>query len=245
MRILITGAAGKVGKALRKELATAGHTLRLADIAPIEKPEGESVVLDVADSAAVRRAMDGIEAVAHLAYGHCWGNNDAQNIKNSFDVNVKGTYNLLWATRQAGAKRFMYTTTLSVYGRALNELTEITEQTPPSPDEIYGLTKLLGEANCKYFAEQHGVSVVCLRLCHVCDDDDWEKSRIAKDPKRNLWRAMSTHVSDVAHAIYLSLTVPNLRFELINIAADNKGRVSNIQRAKDVLGFWPLRRIDD
>lgn len=246
MRILITGAAGKVGKGVRKELATAGHQLRLADIAPVENPEGESIKLDIADSDTVRRAMEGIEAVAHLAYGPIrWSEPNADDIRKSFDVNVKGTFNLLWAAKQAGVKRFVYSTTLSVFGKSLNDLPEITEQTPPSPDEIYGLTKLLGELNCKYFSGQQTLGIVCLRLCHVCDDADWEKAVAEKPgPARQRWRVMATHVSDVARAIHLALTTPNLQYELINIASDNANRFVQIQRAKDVLGFWPQRKLD-
>ena len=115
MRILITGAAGNLGKALRKELSAAGHQLRLADVKAIKDPEGESLVLNVADGRAVRRAMKDVDAVAHLAYGKL--DSDRQvRIGTSFDVNAKGTYYLLDAARKFKVKRFVYTSTLSVFG---------------------------------------------------------------------------------------------------------------------------------
>lgn len=248
MKILITGAAGKVGRATRKELAAAGHRLRLADVASITDAEDESVTLDIADTEAVRRAMEGMEAVAHLAYGHIqWGNDpSAADVRASFDVNLKGTFNLLLAAKQVGVKRFVYTTTLSVFGDFLNTTNEeITEQTPVCPDEIYGLTKYLGEEVCRYFARAHGVSAVCLRLCHVCDDADWARAASERNPRRVRWRGMATHVSDVARAIHRALTVPDLKFEILNIAANNPGRLSNIQRAAQVLGFTPQWRLKE
>src|SRR5688572_2389401 len=99
MRILITGAAGNVGTALRKELAGAGHELRLIDIRPIEKPEGDSRVLDIADGKAVLEAMEGVDAVAHLAFGFDPDKGGVSHINRNFDVNAKGTFFLLWAAR--------------------------------------------------------------------------------------------------------------------------------------------------
>src|ERR1041384_926836 len=96
MRVLITGAAGNVGTALRKELSAAGHELRLIDIRPIENPEGESLVMDIADGRAVVKAMEGIEAVAHLAFGFDPEEGAFNHINRNFDVNAKGTFFLLW-----------------------------------------------------------------------------------------------------------------------------------------------------
>jgi len=251
MRVLITGAAGKVGRAVRRELCAAGHTLRLMDIKPIDAPEGETVALDVAEGEAVRRAVRGMEAVVHLAYGSDRNDGSGADICLNYDVNAKGTYFLLWAAKEAGVRRLVYTSTLTVFGgTTFLARRGYDENTPPAPVNPYGLTKLMGEEVCRFFARRHGMSIVCLRLCGVKTDAEWADRQTWKPQpdwtkEFGVHRAMTTHVDDVARAIHLALTAPNIGFELLHIAADNTGRVTEIARAKEVLGFWPAHRLDD
>jgi len=249
MRVLITGAAGRVGRALRKELATAGHELRLTDIKPIENPEGESFVLDVADWPAVQNASKGMDAVIHLAYGSARTDDNQTDIHLNYEVNAKGTHYLLLAAEQSGVKRFIYTSTLSIFGLS-RELAvgNLDENSPPNFMLPYGLTKWMGEEVCQMFAKRGKLSIVCLRLCGVTLPSEWEEYKrwepTVADPVAHRSRRMATHVEDVAHAIHLALTVPDIRYEVLHIASDNKGRVTSIDRAKKVLGFWPKYKLD-
>lgn len=250
MRILITGAAGRLGTVLRRELARAGHQLRLVDIKPIENAEGESLLLDITDGKAVLHAMEGVDAVAHLAFGAIVRQRPLENARNSFDVNVKSTYLLLWAAHRRSVQRFLYTSTLSVFGSNLElgrgiAKGRLTEESMPCPSDVYGLTKYLGEAACRFFAERRGMSVVCLRLCNLASEEDWRhySTEEPKTENHKYWRAMATRLEDVARAIHLALTKPDIRYETIHIAADNPGRVTEIQRAKDVLGFTAEYRL--
>lgn len=250
MRILITGAAGKVGSAVRKELSAAGHDLRLTDIKPIENPEGESFVLDVADWPAVLNAAKGMDAVIHLAYGSVCVDDSAEDIRLNYDVNAKGTHYLLLAAEQSGVKRFIYTSTLSIFGTSKELVAgNFDENSPPNPNFPYGLTKWMGEEACQLFAKRGKLSIVCLRLCGVTLPKEWEEYRQWKpDSNKPMDRAqygMATHVEDVAHAIHLALTVPNVRYEVLHVASDNQGSVTSIDRAKQVLGFWPKHRLND
>lgn len=247
MKILITGAAGRLGKAVRAELASAGHVLRLADIKPIEKPEGESLQLDLTNEQSVLRAMEGIEAVAHLAFGGISRQSEVEIIRGNFDVNAKSTYWLLWAAHKCRVRRFVYASTLSVFGHTSRFVGKhFSEATPPAPADSYGLTKYFGEEACRMFAREFGLSVVILRLCNLADDAEWEESKayVPRNSTGRNWRAMTTHVSDVSRAIRLALTKPKLKFEIIHIAADNAGRLTEIQKAKDVLGFWPKWKLE-
>lgn len=247
MKILITGAAGRLGKALRHELAAAGHQLRLVDVRPIENPEGENIHLDIAEGEAVLRAMEGIEAVAHLAWGRTYGERELNCIRGNFDVNAKGTFHLLWAGQKCGASRFVYTSTLSVFGQVASFGSKtFDETTPPKPEDTYGLTKYFGEEACRMFSQMHGMSAIVLRLCNLADDELWQEAQrtVPENRMGHNWRVMTTHVSDAARAIHLALTAPNIRFEIIHVAADNKGRLTEIQKAKDMLGFWPERKLD-
>jgi len=238
----VTGAAGKLGRAVRTELSAAGHSLRLGDVRPIEHPEGEAIHLDITDGPAAMRAMEHIDAVAHLAFDGVGDYTELEKIQLNFDVNARGTHNLLWAAHACGVKRFVYTSTLSVFGHTIDlSDTMWDESSLPRPMDAYGLTKLFGEEACRMFARRFQLSVVVLRLCNLADDRQWKESQ-ANAPQtkwESNWRVMTTHVGDAAHAIHLALQAPNIGFEIIHIAADNEGRLTKIQKAKDVLGFWP------
>ncbi len=248
MKILVTGAAGRVGIALRKELAAAGHRLRLVDVRPIKAKKGESLVADITDPATVRKIMKGIDAVVHLAYG--WLSKDeGMNIARSHDVNLKATHLLLWEAAEAKVKRFIFTSSLSVFGRTdhLVRRKFWNERSIPHPCEHYGFTKLLGEEACRYAARVHDLSVIVLRLCYVRNPEEWEEIRRyhPKTPFQKRGRAMATHVDDVARSIHRALRIHHRGFELIHVAADSPGRVTSIRRARKILGFQPKHRIDD
>ncbi|MBI4028310.1 MAG: NAD(P)-dependent oxidoreductase [Verrucomicrobia bacterium] len=250
MRILITGAAGRVGTALRRELAAAGHRLVLADVVPIPKAEGKSLILDISDGQAVRKAMRRIEAVVHLAYGRLWGEDgEIGLIQRCFDVNAKGTFHLLRAAARNKVRRFIYTSSLSALGgsRDLAESQGLNERTTPRPAEPYGFTKYLGEEACRFASRRYGLNVVCLRLCHIRTQEEWDVCRRWR-PKSQMGRCqrnMTTHVEDVARAIRLALTAKVSGFTLIHVASDNPGRITSIARARKLLGFHPQHRFED
>jgi nucleoside-diphosphate-sugar epimerase len=255
MRILITGAAGKIGRAIRSELAGAGHALRITDILPTADAEGESFQLDVTDGGAVRRAVEGMDAVVHLAYGIDRSDKTVADIHPHFDVNVKGTYFLLWACQHHKVKRFVYTSSFSVFG-TLHELARggLDEQSPPILRSPYGLTKRLGEEVCEFFALNRGVNVVCLRLGGVVDAQEWEdwkqytpvKHARLNRPRElySFYKGLRTHVDDVARAIRLAVEAESTGYELVHIAGANNDRVTSIERARQILGFEPEHRID-
>src|SRR5262245_57430947 len=112
MRILITGAGGYVGQRLARGLETE-HDLRLADVRPATG-DLRWMKLDVTDAAESLAAMRDIDAVVHLAIasGH-EGDYEAEAFnQRRFDVNVKGTWNVLEAARHANVKRFVFTSSI-------------------------------------------------------------------------------------------------------------------------------------
>ncbi|NLB94982.1 MAG: NAD(P)-dependent oxidoreductase, partial [Armatimonadetes bacterium] len=111
MKVLITGAAGKVGRMVRRALI-GHHAMRFLDVVPVDGTEGEMVVGSILDRETLAAAMQGMDAVIHLAYG---ARNDMtleayEDL--SFRVNAQGTFLVAQAAAAAGVRRFVYASTL-------------------------------------------------------------------------------------------------------------------------------------
>ena len=104
-RVLITGAAGAIGTALRNGLRADWRHLRLTDNRPIADPtpNEECIVADVADRAAIERMMQGVAAVVHLT-----GVGGDYTLEDLFRVNARGMFDVFEAARLAGVQRIVY-----------------------------------------------------------------------------------------------------------------------------------------
>jgi len=159
-RILITGAAGVIGRTLRAGLRGRYPMLRLSDIAPLDPAAaGEEIVgADLTDLAAVEAAMRGVDCVVHL--GAIPGEDIWDKI---LPNNVVGTWNVFEAARRQGVRRVIYASShhaVGFYRRAR----PIDQTVVPRPDGVYGVSKVFGEAVGRLFADKHGLSVACLRI---------------------------------------------------------------------------------
>jgi uronate dehydrogenase len=139
-RVLITGAAGTIGRALRQGLHGRIGALRLLDVAPLgaPRPGEELVAADVRDLEAVTAAMEGVDATVHLA---------AIPHEDGFDrileTNVVGTYNVYEAARKQGCARMVFASSLHVTG-FYDAGERISPQMPVRPDSFYGSARLVG-----------------------------------------------------------------------------------------------------
>jgi uronate dehydrogenase len=159
-RVLITGAAGNIGRALRAGLKGHYALLRLADAAPQEPAEtGEEVItVDLNDRPATQTATEGLDAVVHLA---------AIAQEASFDDilagNITTTYSVFEAARRAGVRRVVFASSNHAIGFYPRGET-IGPHDPVRPDTFYGLSKAFGEALGRLYADKYGLEVVCLRI---------------------------------------------------------------------------------
>ena len=237
MRVLITGAAGYVGRRLVRGLE-ATHDLRLGDLSP---PDGDPrwVPLDVTRPEDAEAAMRGIEAVVHLAVasGHEGDYEDDAFNQVRFDVNVRGTWNVLEAARRAGVRRFVYTSSLMVVW-GYPPPGWVAGAAPPRPAGTYALTKQLGEMLCEQYARSADLSVVCLRIAKPIDPDEpaWRQK-----PIRPQWLAFS----ELVEAYRLALAAPALGFEIVTLVGESSRRRWDLGRAEAVLGYRPATRLED
>jgi uronate dehydrogenase len=162
-RILVTGAAGRVGTLLRPRLARPGRVLRLLDLDPITSGPGvEPVVADMTDPEAMASACTGVDAIVHLG---------AIPTEAPWDellrVNVDGTRAVLEAARAAGVRRVVLASTIHAVGfhrrsSAVDGL--LPAGVPPRPDTYYGVSKAAVEALGSLYADRFGMAVFALRL---------------------------------------------------------------------------------
>jgi nucleoside-diphosphate-sugar epimerase len=147
MRVLVTGAAGNAGQAVSRLLSTAGVTIRMADVVPPSSPiEGAEVLrCDTRTPDDVRRAVEGVDAVIHLAAWHS-GHRPPVSDATIFAVNVDGTFQVIEACRANGIQALVFASSMA-YGWG----------------SIYSVTKVLGEDLCQCYQQMTGASVVILR----------------------------------------------------------------------------------
>ena len=160
-RVLITGANGALGKALRDGLAGAYPVFRLTHRRPLDVPprEGEEFALAQLESLDdMEAAMDGIDTVVHLG---ARSDEDDWNVIRS--ANIDGTFNVFEAARRRGVRRVVFGGTHHVVGFHRREHV-LGPETPIRPDSRYGVSKAFGEALARMYADKYGIEVVNIRI---------------------------------------------------------------------------------
>ncbi|GAB7535285.1 NAD-dependent epimerase/dehydratase family protein [Burkholderia sp. 3C] len=159
-RLLLTGAAGNLGRQLRAALGDWADIVRVTDIAPLGETAAheEAVVADLADRAAVNALVDGVDAIVHLGGISVDAPFDAL-----IEANIRGVYNLYASAHQFGVRRIVYASSNHVVG--FHPVTEVVDvDSPARPDSLYGVTKCFGESLSRYYFDRFGLETVCLRI---------------------------------------------------------------------------------
>ena len=147
LHILVTGATGAVGPRVVASLVEAGYEIRTISLDPPPAglwPEGvETHIGDITNTYVVQAAMQGIDAVIHLA-ALLHVVNPPPVLQSEYErINVGGTATVVEAARQAGVGRLVLFSTIAVYGGSAGSI--LTEDSPLHPDSFYAETKLAAE----------------------------------------------------------------------------------------------------
>jgi uronate dehydrogenase len=224
-KVLITGASGTIGVSLR-ELLKGRYTLRLQE-RPGGKPvgpagEGEEIVqADAGDLESMRAAVRGVDAVVHLAASSAVGTPWDDALHN----NIVGIYALLEAMRLEGVKRMVFASTNHVTGYYELKNRPCYPDMPVRPDGFYGASKAFGEALSRFYVDEHGLEVICLRI------GSW-----LPEPKNV--RNLSTWLSprDMAQLTWRAIETP-LTWGIFYAISANKRRYWDIGPTQEILGF--------
>jgi uronate dehydrogenase len=174
MRVLITGAAGRLGGYLRQRLAGPDHDLRLLDITPLQPGPGEDVVIaSITDPTALTAAARDMDAIVHLAAIATeapW--------PDLLAVNIDGTRNVLEAARDNGIRRVVLASSIHAAGFHTRGSQPLAADLPPRPDTYYGMTKAAVEALGSLYADRFDMSVASLRI-GTCNDRPHDAGALA------------------------------------------------------------------
>jgi uronate dehydrogenase len=228
VRLLVTGAAGNMGRLLRPRLARPGRTLRLVDIAPQEDagPDEEVVTASVTDPTAMAAACAGVDALLHLG-----GLSVEAPWREILAVNVDGTHTLLEAARQAGVRRVILASSNHAAGYYTREEAPpdgLPADVPARPDTYYGVSKAATEALGRLYADRFGLSVVCVRI-GTCF------------PEPGSVRGLSTWMSpdDGARLVEAALAVSDPGFRLVWGISRNTRRWWSLAEG-EAIGYHPV-----
>ncbi len=159
-KILITGAAGGLGKMLRASLAGYAPVLRLSDMADLGTAgAGEEIApCNLADAEAVMKLVEGCDYIVHLG-----GKSNEGPFEEILESNIRGTYNVFEAARKAGKPRILFASSNHATGFYRRE-ERLDGAAPLRPDTLYGVSKCFGETLASLYYDKFGVESVCVRI---------------------------------------------------------------------------------
>lgn len=268
MNVLVTGAAGTVGRALRTRLGDdPAYAFTWLDV---EEPdvgagEGEAVVGDARDRAALRPHVERADAVVHLALNPDlnWTVTDVRWSPALVD-NLRSTVAVFGAAVEAGVDRVLFASTNHVVGRYEQELAPAIYDPDHDltvgpheyrPDSTYGAVKAFGEQLGRLAAEVHGVRTYCLRLGMVLDpaaDHPYalaERAVAAGDCERGdetyrrrvaHGRALWLSTPDLASLVECCLTDEAVEWETLYGISDNATRWLDVEHGRETVGYDPV-----
>ncbi len=185
--VLVTGAGGFIGGHLVKNLIAEGAHVRGVDKKPLDEwqqvsDQAESVVADVSDPVACRAAADGMDEVFNLA-ADMGGMGFIENNKALCMLSVLISTNMLVAARDAGVKRFFYSSSACVYAADKQLDADVVplregDAYPAMPEDGYGWEKLFSERMARHFREDFGLTTRVARYHNVYGPEGtWDGGR--------------------------------------------------------------------
>ena len=241
--VLLTGAGGRVGQAILRGIGD-DYDWRLLDREPLpaaKVPAGvtdaDCFVADITDQRAVREAMHGVGAVIHLAGDPRKTAPWDSVIRN----NIDGTQVVMRAAAEAGVKKLAFASSNHAVGgyetdERLPDLYRVEDDYRldgselPRPGNLYGVSKATGEFLGRYYHDEFGMAVVCVRIGNLT------KGHPPREYERG--QAMWLSHRDCAHLFDRCLQA-EYGFEIVYGISDNDRKYYAIDRAREVLGYDP------
>ena len=246
--VIVTGLSGLIGRAFLRHEGDA-YEVRGLNRRPVDGVPTHQA--DIGSLEAIAPAFTGADTVVHLAA--------AVGSSVPFEVllrdNMAGTYNVFESARRAGVRRIVYASsgnTVTAWEREMpyralvdghyEELggqswPRVTPTEPARPGSLYGCSKLWGEILGRYYADVHGLSVICLRIGNTSARDHPTGSR-----EFAVWCSQRDAARGIARAIDAPASV---RYDICFITSDNRWGYRDLAHSREVLGYVPQDRAED
>ena len=205
-RILMTGAAGNLGREMRARIKANCTVLRLSDRLPFgDARAGEEIMLaELADASAVSAMVQGVDVIVHFG---------GVSVEGPFDpilaANIVGMVNLYEAARKHGVPRIVFASSNHATGFYRQSET-IGVDCAPRPDGFYGLSKAFGEDVARFYFDRYGIETACIRI-----------GSSFPEPKDRRMLATWLSFDDLYRLITACLTTPVLGWSVIYGMSNN------------------------
>ena len=222
-RLLLTGAAGGLGRELRPRLRRLTQVLRVSDVAEMAAAGAGEEVMTAAlqDAAAVDRIVAGSDAIVHLG-----GISTEGPFAPILEANIVGVWHLYEAARRHGVRRVVFASSNHVTGFYRQDEV-IGPAAPMRPDGHYGLSKAFGENVARFYFDRYGIESVCLRI-----------GSSFPEPKDRRMLATWLSYDDLERLVVASLTAPIVSCTIVYGVSDNTATWWDNTSASH-LGFRP------
>ena len=236
--VLITGAAGRVGRcvaAAARERGDLRLRLMIENESQRERVEGfdDVVIGDIRDALSIRPAFDDIDTVVHLAanprFVAAW--------KDLVGPNVEGVHNVFEAAADAGCRNVVAASSVHAVISSTTQDRPVDEEQPNAPGNFYGVTKALAEGLGRVYALDHRMSVLCVRLGGVMSLEGARKHTA----KRPWWERLPITYDDASQFFLRCIDDTKVRFGIFHALSEAENSLMDISRAREVLGFQPTR----
>ncbi len=229
MKILVTGSNGMIGRWMVKRLQQDGHSLVTTDVrSSPQEPGREHIPGDITDISLIRRLVQGVDAVIHLAaVSFDMPGRDEELLH----TNIRGTWNVLLACVEANVKRMVYFSSINALGQAEPQhdglYLPLDDDVPHRTSRSYFLSKHISEELCSAFAARSGMTIVSLRPTAVWQpgpsDFPWwgmmSEERKEMIATNDFWSYVD--VRDVCEAAVLALSAEIAGHEAFLLTADD------------------------
>ena len=229
-KVLITGAAGRIGLVMRAQLRERYDLRLMYHRTVLPATDGDEVVVgSLNDMAKMEEAVVGVDAIVHMA--------GEPNVGASWDsvleANIKGVYSLYEAAKKHDVKRIVFASTNHVTGFYEEAGIYTTPEMPERPDSLYGVSKAFGEDLGQYYVDAFGLEVICLRIGSFQPNESVIN--------RTSDRILSTWLShrDCVQLVWRSIEAAAVKFGIFYGISGNKRAYWDIQNARDLLGYEP------
>ena len=238
-KLLITGAAGLVGSALRKYLrGRYDFRLLFHNTVPEVEPEDEIVVSDTGNFEQIVEAAAGVDAIAHLGIATSRGGWPTSRYNRLvIETDIGGTYNIFEAARINNVPTVIYASSNAITGlhETAGELCR--PDMMPRPRDFYGVGKAFGEALGRHYHDLFGMSVYCIRICNFPNTDTVNREY---EPGMSRWLS----ARDMAELTAGCLEAKHPQFGIIYGVSKGGERKFDISNAMALVGWEPRDRGD-